>query len=336
MVEVNEITESVTWEEFVLNYSRANFLHSWNWGQFHQKLGQPIHRAGFYQGSKLVGVMLSIVEKAKRATYLTVPGGPLIDWSDAEVTTSFRNEIVNQAQQFSCSFVRVRPQILETAKNMALFKNLGFKWAPMHLHAELTHQLDITQSEEKLLADMRKATRYEIKQAQKLGIEVKMGGDIGEFYDLQIETAKRQGFVPFSKKFLMEQFQVFATDNQSILYTACLGKTKLAQAMIIFYGQEADYHYGASSPEGRQYPGAYAIQWEAIKEAKKRGMLRYNLWGVAPEGEKSHRFYGVSVFKRGFGGQDVVGLHARDLVIDWPRYAVDWSIEILRKKMRNV
>lgn len=336
MVKIQEVTSKKEWENFVLGRPEANFLHSWNWGQFHQNLGQQIYRVGYYQGNNLVGVMSSIVEKAKRAIYLTVPGGPLIDWNDTEVTTSFGNEIVSQAQRYGCSFVRVRPQILETAGNAALFKNLRFKWAPMHLHAELTHQLDLTLSEEELLARMRKATRYEVRQAQKLGIEVKMGGDIGEFYDLQMETAKRQRFVPFSKNFLEEQFKVFATDDQAVLYTARLNQTKLAQAMVIFYGAEADYHYGASALEGRQYPGAYLIQWEAIKEAKRRGMKRYNFWGVAPEGETAHRFYGVSVFKRGFGGQDVEYLHARDLIINWPRYLVNWSIEVLRKKIRNV
>lgn len=339
MVEVKEITDSAVWEKFVLNFSQANFLHSWNWGQFHQNLGQSIHRVGFYQGDKLVGVILSIVEKAKRATYLTVPGGPLMDWTDAGAVAGFKQEVVDQAKEFNCSFVRVRPQILETSDNAQLFANLGFRVAPMHLHAELTHQLDITQSEEELLAKMRKATRYEIKQAQKLGIKVtssQNSADIADFYAMQMQTAQRQGFVPFSKSFLEEQFKVFASANQAVLYTARLNQTKLAQAMVIFYGSEADYHYGASAPEGRQYPGAYLIQWEAIREAKKRGLARYNFWGVAPDGETAHRFHGVSVFKRGFGGEDVAYLHARDLVIDWQRYSLNWLIEFSRKILRKV
>lgn len=339
MVEVKEITDSAVWEKFVLNFPQANFLHSWNWGQFHQNLGQPIHRVGFYQGDKLVGVMLSIVEKARRATYLTVPGGPLIDWADAEVTVSFKNEVSRQARQDGCSFIRVRPQILETADNAALFAKLGFSLAPMHLHAELTHQLDITQSEEELLAKMRKATRYEIKQAQKLGIKVTSSQDpmdMADFYALQMQTAQRQRFVPFSKNFLEEQFKVFTGANQAVLYTAWLDQTKLAQAMVIFYGAEADYHYGASSPEGRQYPGAYLIQWKAIKDAQQRGIARYNFWGVAPEGDTAHRFHGVSVFKRGFGGEDVAYLHARDLVISKLEYLLNWLVEVVRKWTRGV
>ena len=336
---IEEITNKNIWENFILSRSDANFLQSFNWGQFHQNLGKTIRRVGFFEGKKLVGVMLCIVEKAKRATYLTVPGGPIIDWGDKIQVKLFREIIVKIAREENCSFIRVRPQILENQQNSKLFKDLGFKNAPMHLHAELTRQLDLKRAEEVLLSGMRKATRYEIKQAIKLGIKIETSQnieDIDSFYDLQIQTAKRQLFVPFDKKFLKEQFSVFVKDNQVILYTSFLGKKKLAQAFIIFYGNEADYHYGASTEDGRSFPGAYLLQWEAIREAKKRGLKKYNLWGVAPEGETNHRFWGVSVFKRGFGGEDLEYLHARDLVINALSYKLNWTIETLRKKSRRV
>ncbi len=110
-------------------------------------------------------------------------------------------------------------------------------------------------------------------------------------------------------------------------------KKLLAQAFIIFYGKEAVYHYGASTDEGRKYPGAYLIQWHAILETQKRGMSAYNFWGVAPGG---HRFSNLSMFKRGFGGEDFEYLHAQDLIISYPKYAVNYIIEILRKKIRRV
>lgn len=338
-IKIEEIINKADWEKFVLSNIEANFLNSWNWGEFHKNLGKRVKRVGFYQEEKLVGVMLCIIEKAKRAIYLTVPGGPLIDWGDKNLIDVFRKTVSEIANEYNCSFVRVRPQILENEKNDNLFSQMDFKKAPMHLHAELTRQLDLNKSEDQLLSEMRKTTRYEIKQAIKLGIKITSStnvDDIDNFYDLQKETAKRQGFIEFDKKFLKEQFSVFVKDNQVVLYTAYLGKLKLAQAFIIFYGEEADYHYGASTLDGRIYPGAYLIQWEAIKEAKMRGIKRYNLWGVAPEGKVSHRFYGVSVFKRGFGGEDVEFLHARDLIVNPLSYKVNWLIETARKNWRRV
>ena len=144
------------------------------------------------------------------------------------------------AEKYKCVFVRVRPQTLETSENSRLFSDLGFRNAPMHLHAELTNWLDITKTEEELLAGMRKATRYEIKQAQKLGIKITSSqdsADMDEFYDLQMETARRHKFVPFGREFLKEQFRVFAADNQAVLYTAWQDSVKLAYAMVIFMGK---------------------------------------------------------------------------------------------------
>ncbi len=336
---VEEITDREIWEKFVSTKSEANFLQSYNWGDFHKLLGKSVYRIGFFNNLSLVGIMLSVVEKAKRATYLTVPAGPLINWRNQELVKLFKETIKKIAISEKCSFIRVRPQILENEENKKLFNSLGFVNAPMHLHAELTHQLDLTKPEEELLAQMRKQTRYEIKQAIKLGIKVETSqnfDDLNSFYDLQIETAKRQGFVAFDKKFLTSQFQVFANVNQAVLYTSFFGDKKLAQAFIIFYGNEADYHYGASTIDGRLYPGAYLIQWEAIKEAKRRSLKRYNFWGVAPDKEVDHRFYGVSVFKRGFGGEDVQYLHAQDLVIKPLAYKINWAIETFRKRKRRV
>ncbi len=338
-ITIEEITEKIDWENFMDQHPESNFLQSFNWGKFHQNLGKTIYKIGFKEKEILVGVMLCIVEKAKRATYLTVPGGPLISWEDETQVSAFIKAVKDLAKRKNCSFVRIRPQIIENEKNKKLVESLGFKIAPMHLHAELTRQLDLTKTKDELMIEMRKTTRYEIKQAIKLGIKISVSKDPKElegFYNLQKETAKRQRFVEFNKRFLQEQFEVFAADNQVLLYTATLNNVKLAQAFIIFYGSEADYHYGASTLDGRKYPGAYLIQWEAIKEAKKRGMTRYNLWGVAPEGETNHRFWGVSIFKRGFGGEDVSYLHARDLIVNSISYKVNWLIEATRKKVRRV
>lgn len=336
---VKNIENKKEWEEFILSKNEANFLQSWSWGEFHKALGKTINRSGFFENNKLVGVMLSIVEPARRGKYLTVPGGPIIDWNNNDLVNAFVKQIKIIAKENNCVFVRVRPQLKQDDFSINLFKNLGLIKAPMHLHAELTSQLDITKSEDELMAQMRKGTRYEVRKAIKEEIKISSStneSEIKKFYDLQIETSKRQKFIPFSYKFLNEQFKVFAESGNVLLYKAEIEKKLLAQAFVIFYNKEAVYHYGASTQEGRQYPGAYLIQWEAIKEAKKRGMTRYNFWGVAPENNQNHRFSGLSLFKRGFGGQDFEYLHAQDLIINKPKYLFNYTIETIRKKLRNV
>jgi len=336
---IKNVANEQEWENFLANHPEANFLQSWYWGEFHERLGQKIQKTGFYNGSQLAGVMLSIIEDARRGKYLTIPGGPIIDWNDASQIKLFVEQIKNIAKENECVFVRVRPQLEFNEFSKNIFAKHGFIKSPMHLHAAFTSQLDITKSEDELLTNMRKATRYEIRKALKLGIKIISTSDpsaIKNFYNLQLLTAKRQNFVPFSYKFLLEQFKVFSEENKVILYSATFKNKLLAQAFIIFYGQEAVYHYGASTIDGRKYPGAYLIQWEAIKEAKKRGMKRYNFWGVVSENQTKHRFYGVSIFKRGFGGKDIQYLPTQDLIINKPRYLPIYLLELIRHKMRHL
>ncbi len=337
-METKIIEDKKVWEDFLSLHSEANFLQSWYWGEFQASLNRKIFRIGFYAGNKLEGVCFCYIETSKRGKFLVVPGGPIIDWNKNKQIHDFVTEVKRIARENKCIFVRVRPQLEDSDFSIKIFHNSGFKKAPMYLHAELTSQLNIEKSEEELMIAMRKATRYEIKQAGKL--EIKVTDDYNnktalKFIELQDETAKRQKFVPFSKKFLLNQFEEFIKNDIAKLYTAKHKNEVLAQAFIIFYGQEAVYHYGASTEAGRRYPGAYLIQWEAIQEAKKRGMKRYNFWGIAPADSNDHRFSGLSLFKRGFGGEDVAYLPAQDLVIDSGKYLVNYWVEKIRRQIRR-
>ncbi|MCL2110470.1 peptidoglycan bridge formation glycyltransferase FemA/FemB family protein [Microgenomates group bacterium] len=339
MLETKVVESREEWEGWLATREEASFLQSWEWGVFQENIDHPIRRIGFYRAEELIGVMLTVVEPAKRGRYLTVPGGPIIDWENAALAELAVMEMKKIAREEKCVFVRVRPQIEETNLNKIMFFKLGFRKAPIHMHAELTHRLDLTKSTEELQREMRKATRYEIRRAQKLGVEIKKTTEkeaMERFYQIQLETAKRQGFTPFGEKFLAEQLATFAAVGAATLYEAWYEGKYLAGAMIVSYGAEAVYHYGVSTEAGRKVSGAHLIQWTAIQEAKAQGKVIYNFWGVAPEEEREHRFAGLSLFKRGFGGEDFAYLHAQDLAMRKAKYLVVNMFEKWRKRARRV
>jgi lipid II:glycine glycyltransferase (peptidoglycan interpeptide bridge formation enzyme) len=339
MVEVKPVDDKQVWESLIARHPEINFLQSWYWGEFHERLGHTVISSGFYDKYELVGGALMIVEPARRGRHLVVPAGPVINWESKTIVAAWLVEIRRVAKANKCVFVRVRPQLINDEKTRLLFRKLGFHNAPMHLHAELTSQLDLTQDNDEIRKNMRKGTRYEINRVAKTEVQVtSTTGEeyLDEFYELQIETARRQNFVPFSKKFLVEQFKVFAAAGKVKMYRSTQGGKLLAMAMIIFYGEEAAYHYGASTELARKLPGAYAIQWQAIQDGRELGCKRYNFWGVTEHGHVKHRFYGVSVFKRGFGGGDVAYLPAQDLIIDAKRYPATYLFETVRRKLRKL
>ena len=324
----------MNWQEVIKKFPEANFLQSPNYGKMNEILGDKVVEEDF--GGK--GRALMIVRNAKRGRYLEIPCGPLLDYSDKKSVTLAFKKIAEIAKKEKCVFVRVRPQLINTPENLQLLANLGLKKSPMHLAAEHTVIIDLDKSEDELLADMRRQTRYEVRRAAKQGITVeKMQGEeiFKEFHKVQAETAKRQGFVPPNLKTLMAEREAFG--NNIAIYVAKTSDGKpIAYGMIIKDGKEGDYYEAASTDLNRKMPGAYALLWQVMKDLKVEGYERFNLWGIAPAGQPNHRYAGVTTFKTGFGGEVVEYVPAHDLVITKSKYLKNWIVETVRKKKRHL
>ena len=135
---------------------------------------------------------------------------------------------------------------------------------------------------------------------------------------------------------MTKQFAAFAKHDEAVLYTAKLGDEILAQNFMIFYGNEASYHYGVSTELGTKYSGAPLLHMAAMRDARERGIKRYNLWGIVEEDETWHRFYGVSQFKRGFGVTEFKYVPAHDLILQPGKYRITKFIEDIRRKKRHL
>ena len=209
----------------------------------------------------------------------------------------------------------------------------------MYLSVEYAGVLDLERSEEEILVGASQGFRRKLRKALKADIEVTAtceDADIEEFCRLEKLHAERQGYVAFSSEFLRKQFEAFREGGEVLIYTARKDGEVLAQNFMIFYGPEASYHYGVSSVLGTKYSAAPLLHMAAMREARERGCVRYNLWGIVEPDEKEHRFYGVSEFKRSFGCAELRYTPAHDMVLKPAKYRVNWAVETVRKKKRRV
>lgn len=320
------------WVEVQQHHPEANFLQSPSWGRTNELIGHKVIVERFSDASWC----LMIIKDARRGRYLEIPGGPLIDWDDEALSRRLFAKIKKVARANRCVFVRIRPQLF--TKDGAKLAHLGLRTAPMHLHAEHTIFLDLRQSETELLAKMRRQTRYEVRRAEKLGIKVDFSREkslFQEFHTVQAETALRQHFVPPNLKTLLAERDGFGQNARLYVARTADGEP-VAYGLILMDGVEAEYFEAASTELNYKLPGAYALQWQVMKDLKKLGIERYNLWGVAPPGVKNHRYSGVTTFKSGFGGEAVAFVPAQDLVIRPIRYLANWIVEKTRKKLRHL
>lgn len=349
-MEIREITNREEWEGFLLLCDEKSFVNSWSWGDFQLKENNKIWRQGIFENDELLAIFMAIKIKAKRGTFLFLPHCPNIkrdiDTDKKEICDFVFTEIKKLAKIEKAAFARIAPIFERSDENNKLF--FGLKKAPIHMHPEVTWELDINPSEEDILRGMRKTTRYLVRLAKKnQDIEIiksQNREDLKLFNEVYLETVKRHNFVPFSLRYLENQFDSFIKNNEIVIF---LGKYKgevVSTAIIVFWQGVAFYHHGASLSKinNNKTPISYLLQWEAIKEAKKRGCSLYNFWGIAPEikdkddvKKSSHPWAGLSLFKMGFGGYRKEYVQTQDLIIS-PAYYLTYIFEVLRKAKRHL
>ncbi len=342
---INEIANKNEWEDFLAECGQKSFLSSWQWGEFWIGQGNKIKRLGMVENSRLIAVLLAVKIKARRGTYILIQHGPNIIDEVSSDTRKILQEFIFVLKKWAKSegalFIRIAPLMERNDANESVLRGLGFKTAPMHANAyEATWKLDLLPSEEDLMKAMRKTTRYLIRQVQKnpeVAIEKSDDPEKIKIYsELNEAVAKRQKFVAFKEDYIRREFAVFAGDGQAMWFIGNYRGRPAAAALVIFWSGIGFYHQAASRGEYSKYSIPYLLQWEAIREAKRRGCKLYDFWGYTdPKAYPKHPWAGPTLFKMGFGGTAYEYVKTQDLPLSWMYWPV-FVFESLRKIKRGL
>ncbi|GAB4396289.1 MAG: peptidoglycan bridge formation glycyltransferase FemA/FemB family protein [Anaerolineales bacterium] len=208
--------------------------------------------------------------------------------------------------------LKVEPDQWEDARGLADSPvPPGFRASPHTVQPARTITLDLTPTEDEILARMKQKTRYNIRLAAKKGITIREWDDLPAFHALMQTTGGRDGFGVHSLDYYRRAYELFHPLGACHLLVAEYEAQPLAALMLFTRGTRAWYFYGASNEMERNRMPTYLLQWEAIRRAKALGCTEYDLWGIPdyPEATLESQFeqradglWGVYRFKRGFGG----------------------------------
>jgi len=349
-IDFQEIIHKNAWQDFVYSQPFFTFLQTWQWGEFQKLNNNKIFRVGGYQGSNLLLTALVIKIKAKRGTFLLCPHGPLINPSVKnqtalsaeasakveEIYQAFTDYLTGLAKKEQANFFRLNSVLDNNLNNAKMLGSFNYTFAPIHQHAETTWLLDISKPADELFQNMRKTTRYLIKRAEKEGVEIIKDNSqegIKTFIQLHKKHALKTHYEPFSEKYIANLFESFRPEEISLKFAKYKGEIEAA-SIIIKIGRQTTYYLAVSENKHPQFSPAYLLQWQSILEAKQQGSIWYNFWGISPDDNPKHPLHGVSLFKKGFGGQILDLLHAYDLPIN-KKYYLNWLIETFRSKRRG-
>ena len=345
---LKEIKDKNIWESFISSVEEKTFLQSWNWGDFNKETGSDIFRYGIYRNDELVATALVFKVKARRGSFIFLPHGPNLKKVDLslkkEIIKFLLEKLKEVAEQENCASVKIAPLLIRTKENTSIFKELGFREAPSHIHPDITWELDLNIDKEDLLLNMRKTTRYLIRKAEKDGdvqiVESNNLEGIKEFNKIYQITKSRHEFAPFSLDYLKSQFNSFVKDDQILVLLAKYKGEIIASGIFVFWNDIGFYHHGASSLKYPKIPASYLLMWRAIEKAKERGCKKFNFWGTAPISEtgkynKKHPWAGLTLFKMGFGGHSKKYVRTQDFIIS-PKYWLSFIFEKIRKIKRGL
>ena len=191
--------------------------------------------------------------------------------------------------------------------------------------------LDLNKTEEELLAGMKQKTRYNINLSRKQGVSVKAISNfqfpiskncLAEFLKLIKITAERDKIKSHPENHYRKMVEIIPNDIFR-LYVAEFDRKIIAANIIAFFGKRATYLHGASSNESRNLMAPYLLQWEQIKEAKKRGCKIYDFWGIDEK-----KWPGITRFKKGFGGDEISYVGTYDYIFDRKWY---WAYKLAKQ-----
>jgi lipid II:glycine glycyltransferase (peptidoglycan interpeptide bridge formation enzyme) len=213
-------------------------------------------------------------------------------------------------KQKNAIFIQIEPNTTEKV-------NLKPSHHPLFTH--YTFVLDLTKSEDELLAAMHPKTRYNIKVAQKHNVKIAEDNSpaaFKEYLRLTEETTSRQRFYAHNTNYHKTMWDIMQKEGIAHLFTASYEGEVLSAWIVFVWGDTVYYPYGSSSRDHREVMAPTLLLWEIATWAKQKGLKYFDLWGaMGPYPDVHDPWYGFHRFKQGFNPRLVEFAGSFDLVI---------------------
>lgn len=340
MIRLASEAEIANWDELVLkNPDGGHIYQSMAWSQVKQYNGwEPVYC--IYEAAAYIVAFVLLRKSASiLGNIYYCSKGPgffknfLIDKDSkahfmefvADLKTFIRHE------DSQAILVKIEPE-LESDQPLDLH-SLGLEKAKADLQFKATIFVDISKSEDEILAGFKQKTRYNIRLAQRKGVQVEQrpvdeaGADL--MYELMQATQKRAGFFLRQKDYFANYWRVLEDAGMAALLVAKHENDVLGGVFVTKFGSKAYYKDGGSFEAKRGLMAPYLLQWQAMLWAKSMGAKSYDMVAVPPRSEldnPSHHQYGLYQFKRGFNETVTEFVGCWDLSINSQKYRI-WKAQ---------
>ena len=298
----------------------AHVLQTWEWGEFKRITTgwQPL-RLAFKQRDTVVAMASVGVRNIGPLKVMYVSKGPALAYEDSDLAAEVLDYLQNLARKQFAIWLKIDPDAISATgvpgepddfpngtgqALIAALTNRGWHFSADQVQFRNTICIDLTQSEDDLLAAMSQNTRRKVRTAEKKDVTVRVGtpADLTTLYDLYRTTGERDHFLTRPSSYYEQAWRTFMEAGLAHALIAEFEGQPIAHVILFHFGRKCWYFYGASSNIERERMPNYLLQWEAMRWAKNQGYTTYDMWGAPDQFIESDSMWGVYEFKRGFRG----------------------------------
>lgn len=322
-----------SWNDTICNLPNAHILQTEEWAALKQRqTGWLPNRVLFRdQLNNVTGAAMILTRRVGPLAVMYVPKGPLLDYTD----WSSVNQVLDRLQGLACRqraiWLKIDPDVIAATGEpgdpaaadqpggqtlMTMLKRRGWQFSNEQVQFRNTITIDLTRSEDELLAAMGQGKRRKVRYGPRHGVTVRPGtmNDLPLLYRLYAETGKRDGFLTRPYDYYLDEWGTLIKAKMAHALIAEAAGQAIAHVILFHFGKTCWYFTGASvsDNEMRKLMPTDLLQWEAMRWAKAQGYTVYDFYGAPNKFDESDPMWGVYQFKRDFGGTLVRHIGAWD------------------------
>ena len=336
-VRVREVhsADAAVYDAFVASHPQGGILQSWAWGELRSRQHwEPVRLMARDANGRVCGAALVLCRQLPvGGSLLYLPRGPVLDYCDDRTLDALSAALRRLGERRRAVLCKIDPPVTPpdprvlralTTRGFVIGHRRG-RFEGMQPRYSVVVPLE--GGADAVLARCHAKTRYNIRLAQRRGVEVRRGGrgELAIFHRLLDVTCARNGFAERRLPYFEQVWDALAPGGHLELYLAAYEGQDVAAGILFRFGDKAVYAYGASADTHREVMAPYAVQWAMLSRAIACGCASYDMTGVPRHLEPDQPGYGLYRFKRGFWPEVSVYAGEYDLPLQPALYRL-WQV----------
>ena len=303
---------------------KTNILQTKDWQKF---LNDEDNKTFWIEDERFTA--MCVLKTTPVGNYLFLPYGPC-----PESQKDFKNSLTaikKIAKENNAIFVRIEPTFTIAEKTIKSEKLKKVK----DVDPKSTVWLDLTKSEDEILANFDKKKRQYYRNYKNKSITIRQSKDQKDMeilFKYYQNLMDKRSFTIHEKSYMANQLKY----DFAKLYIIEFENTAIGASLIYDEGDTRYYAYAAYSEEHKNHHTNDVLLAQMIFDAKADGKKTFDFWGATTSEDPKDPWYGFTKYKLSFGGDLKTYSGTYDIVINPTKYHLYTTLRKINRAKRKI